>query len=149
MGDYDYLPDVIVRLGGEVLFHKARVKPGKPVLIARLRDTWIASLPGNPVSVAASYHLYVRRIAAGLMGQPHSPRRNMAVLQSDVSVGGSRYYLLGAHLEETSDGVFATPVTRQDSGRLGSIRNINGFVMLDVDTRVLSKGDRVPVEWIY
>jgi molybdopterin molybdotransferase len=35
-GRFDNVPDVIVRLGGEVLFHKVAIRPGKPLLLARL-----------------------------------------------------------------------------------------------------------------
>lgn len=34
-GDYDYLPEVIENIGGELLFHRIRLKPGGAMLAAR------------------------------------------------------------------------------------------------------------------
>jgi molybdopterin molybdotransferase len=50
-GDYDCVPDVIRSLGGEVVFHGLRLRPGKPALAAMIGDTPVLGLPGNPVSV--------------------------------------------------------------------------------------------------
>jgi molybdopterin molybdotransferase len=149
MGDFDYLPDVIRQSGGEILFHKARVKPGKPILFARLADSWILSLPGNPVSVVAGYHLYVRRVISRMMDQDCEPRRVPAVLTDDVKVSGDRLNLVGVKLQKEGNRTVAYPSLRQDSGRLSSIKGINGFILMDVEIRTLAAGDTVEVESLY
>lgn len=50
MGDHDYIPDALVRLGAEVVYHHLAMRPGKPNLGALLRGTPVIALPGNPVS---------------------------------------------------------------------------------------------------
>ncbi|MDP8228653.1 MAG: molybdopterin molybdotransferase MoeA, partial [Candidatus Electryoneaceae bacterium] len=35
MGDFDFIPHVVKELGGEIVFHKVRIKPGKPILLAK------------------------------------------------------------------------------------------------------------------
>jgi molybdopterin molybdotransferase len=149
MGDFDYLPDVIRQSGGEILFHKALVKPGKPILFARIDDSWILSLPGNPVSVVAGYHLYVRRVIARMMGQDCEPSRVQAVLHDDVTVQGDRLNLIGVKLQEEGNQIVAYPSLRQDSGRLSSIKGINGFILMNVDIRTLAAGDTVEAERLY
>jgi molybdopterin molybdotransferase len=149
MGDYDYLPEVIRLLGGEILFHKVRVKPGKPVLVARIGQTWVVSLPGNPVSVVACYHLYARRIIALLMNQNCEPFRSRAILKNDVTVKGDRLCLVGVKLVFEKNMPAAYPSVRQDSGRISSISGINGFILLDTDIRSLKSGDEVIVEGLY
>lgn len=52
-GDYDYLPDVIQRIGGELLFHRLRLKPGGAMLAARKDGKLILGLSGNPGAAAA------------------------------------------------------------------------------------------------
>ena len=47
VGQFDYIPGVVKRLDGELLFHKVFVKPGKPTLIAKIGECWLLSLPGN------------------------------------------------------------------------------------------------------
>ncbi len=59
-GDYDHLPRTIAEAGYEIVFHRVRIKPGKPVLLARRGDGLIFGLPGNPVSAAVTFELFVR-----------------------------------------------------------------------------------------
>ncbi len=52
MGDADYVPEAVEKLGGQVAFHGLPIRPGKPVLGASLNGKLLLGLPGNPVSVA-------------------------------------------------------------------------------------------------
>lgn len=70
VGDFDLVPEAVRRLGGETLFHGVRVRPGKPILVARLHDSWFIGLPGNPVAVAVGWRLFVRPLAEALAGCP-------------------------------------------------------------------------------
>ena len=149
MGDFDYIPEVVVRLGGEILFHKVIVKPGKPVLIARIGKSWLIGLPGNPVSVVAGYHLHVRRVIARLMGKEYHPRTALARLGQDVHFPSNRFGMLGAILEDRHGEIIAIPATRQQSGRLSSVSQINGFIMIAEDVQSIPAGETAEVEWLY
>jgi molybdopterin biosynthesis enzyme len=98
--------------------------------------------------VVATYHLYVRRLVARLMGCPTAIRSAEGVLQADMAVSGTRFCLVGARLEHNGGDLLVHPATRQRSGRLSSLRGLNGFVMLDENSRKLRAGDVVRVEWI-
>jgi len=148
MGDFDFIPEAVEKLGGNVLFHKVAVKPGKPIFIAGFNGRWFVGLPGNPVSVVVSYHLYVRRIISRLTGVESKPRSASAILTDDITVEDDRFYFVGARLEETANGIIAVPAVRQMSGRLSSISGINGLIMVEGGPRTISKNARVNVEWI-
>jgi molybdopterin molybdotransferase len=60
VGDYDFTKPALRELGAEIFFEKVSLKPGKPTVFARLNDTLIFGLPGNPVSVAVTFLLFVR-----------------------------------------------------------------------------------------
>ncbi len=149
MGDFDYIPDVVKKLDGEILFHKVKIKPGKPVLVAKIRNCWLVGLPGNPVSVITGYHLFVKRIIARMMATPYRPRSTHARMADNVTFNGTRFGLLGARLEESSEGVIAYPVKGQNSGRLSSVKGINGFIMLEVGKTSVMSGETVYAEWLY
>jgi len=52
MGDCDYVPAAVTRVGAEILFHRLPMRPGRPMLGAVGPDGQaILGLPGNPVSV--------------------------------------------------------------------------------------------------
>ncbi len=147
-GDFDFIPKAIEQLGGEVLFHGVEIKPGKPVIVANVRDRWFVGLPGNPVSAVVGYHLFVKEIISRMQGCSYRPRNSRALLKSDLIIKGSRFCIIGARLDEDNGEIVAYPAERQKSGRLSSIGGINGFIMLEGGPRVINQGSRVKVEWI-
>ncbi len=68
MGDADFVPDAITGLGGEIVFHRLPIRPGKPVLGGRLAKTLIVGLPGNPVSVAVTARVVALPLLRALTG---------------------------------------------------------------------------------
>ena len=76
MGDYDLVKPALVELGAEILVEKVAMHPGKPTVFAKLGDKIIFGLPGNPVSVAVSFHLFARPALMKLQGanEIHLPR---------------------------------------------------------------------------
>ena len=61
VGDYDFTKPALRELGAEIFFEKILLKPGKPTVFARLNDCLIFGLPGNPVSAAVTFYLFVRK----------------------------------------------------------------------------------------
>ena len=68
VGKYDLTKLALLELGAEIFFDKVRLKPGKPAVFARLGKTLVFALPGNPVSAAVTFHLFVRRAIAIMQG---------------------------------------------------------------------------------
>ena len=60
VGDYDFTKPALRELGAEIFFEKVALRPGKPTVFAKLGDCFIFGLPGNPVSVAVTFYLFVR-----------------------------------------------------------------------------------------
>ena len=60
VGDYDFTKPALREIGAEIFFERISLKPGKPTVFAKLGDTLIFGLPGNPVSVAVTFYLFVR-----------------------------------------------------------------------------------------
>lgn len=64
MGDHDYVPRAVEDVGGQTIFHKLALRPGKPVLAAvACGNKPILGLPGNPVSVMTT----ARRLAVPVL----------------------------------------------------------------------------------
>jgi molybdopterin molybdotransferase len=70
VGDFDFVGSTLVELGFEVHFTRVAVKPGRPVTFATAGDTLLFGLPGNPVSLYLTFHLFLLRAARLLMGAP-------------------------------------------------------------------------------
>ncbi len=60
VGDYDFTKPALHALGSNVFFERVSLKPGKPTVFAKLDKTLIFGLPGNPVSIAVTYFVFVR-----------------------------------------------------------------------------------------
>lgn len=59
VGKYDLTKAALRGLGAEIFFERVRLKPGKPTVFARLGKTVVFGLPGNPVSAATAFFLFV------------------------------------------------------------------------------------------
>ena len=59
VGDYDFTKPVLKDLGAEIFFEKVSLKPGKPTVFAKRKNCLIFGLPGNPVSSAVTFYLFV------------------------------------------------------------------------------------------
>lgn len=70
MGDYDLVPGSLKSLGVKQLFHKVRVRPGKPLLFGVKGRTLVFGIPGNPVANFMAYLAYIRPAIRKMAGRP-------------------------------------------------------------------------------
>ncbi len=71
VGDFDFVEDVIVKLGAEVLFKGVHIKPGKPVMVARKGNKFIVGLPGFAYASTVTALLYLLPLIATFQqGEP-------------------------------------------------------------------------------
>jgi molybdopterin molybdotransferase len=77
MGRYDFVPQALERIGAQTLFHKVAIRPGKPLLFAKLPgDVLLFGLPGNPIAVAVGLRLpEVRKLPGAPLLPQEAPRR--------------------------------------------------------------------------
>ncbi len=55
VGDADYVKETLEKLG-QINFWKLAIKPGKPLAFGKVNEAMFLGLPGNPVSVMATYY---------------------------------------------------------------------------------------------
>ena len=100
MGEHDHLPSVLKDLGADILFHKIRLKPGKPMLAALLGDLLVLGLPGNPVSAYLNALLFLPVALARLEGRSRPDPWRRARLTAAVRHKGDRPLLHPCRLVE-------------------------------------------------
>jgi molybdopterin molybdotransferase len=100
MGEHDHLPGVLKDLGATILFHKIRLKPGKPMLAALLGDLLVLGLPGNPVSAYLNALLFLPQALARLEGRAAPDPWRRARLAAPVKNRGDRPLLHPCRLVE-------------------------------------------------
>jgi len=100
MGEKDYLPAVLNELGANILFHKIRLKPGKPMLVAILGDRVILGLPGNPQSAYLNALLFLPPVLSRLEGSSEANPWKRGHLAEAVKNRGERPLLLPCALQD-------------------------------------------------
>ena len=140
VGRHDLVLDV-VRSVGEVLVHGVALKPGKPLLLARVGDTAVVGLPGFPTSCLMTGYIFVEpmvRVMAGLA--PGFRSRVDAELAEEVdSPQGKRQFLT----VKLANGK-AVPAYRASSA-LTSVSAADGWIEIPEDTTRAEAGARFEV----
>jgi molybdopterin molybdotransferase len=67
VGDFDFVPRIIQRLGFEIHFSKINIKPGQHTTFASKSNKYIIGLPGNPVSSFIQFEVFVLPFLRKLM----------------------------------------------------------------------------------
>lgn len=70
MGDYDLVPGILKELGVKKIFHKVRVRPGKPMFFGVKGRKLVFGIPGNPVANFMAYLAYIRPAIRSLAARP-------------------------------------------------------------------------------
>ncbi|MDP2898009.1 MAG: molybdopterin molybdotransferase MoeA [bacterium] len=71
VGKYDFVPEVMARVGAAIRFHGVAMKPGKPTLYATLSgNRHIFGLPGNPLSSMTGFYQFVLPALRRMSGVP-------------------------------------------------------------------------------
>ncbi len=86
MGVHDFTQSCIVEMGGEIVFHRVNIRPGKPFLLAKFNSfprTLVMGLPGNPVSTVVGTEFFVKPYLNSVLART-SPKRLMAHLDHEV-----------------------------------------------------------------
>jgi len=81
VGDFDFVKDVIVELGCDVVFKGVRVKPGQHIMVARRGDKFIIGLPGFAYSSTVTALLYLLPLIEKLQNGKSSIDRVKATLK--------------------------------------------------------------------
>lgn len=144
-GRRDHVPWAVGELGYETVIKGVAIQPGKPVFIAQACDgsgRLVVGLPGNPVSVLATAHLFawpIIRAMSGLDAQLPWRRVNLteAVKPNAHREAFRSAELVGDHKQQ------ARVIQWKGSGDLAHTARADGFVRLPMQQEELHPGDPV------
>lgn len=143
-GQYDFVKPVLLDLGAEIILHKARIKPGKPVLFARLPNgAFFFGLPGNPISTALALRAFVYplvRQSLILTSQIFTSAR----LTTSIEKRPTRTVFLMGNITSCSNGQNMVSVhTSQQSFQTKPFAESNCWVVIPEGDGVIEKGQTV------
>ncbi len=143
VGRYDFIPYVLDKIGAEVIFHKVAIRPGKPILFARLPNNKLFfGLPGNPSAAAVGARFFVGTWlfqACGLdIEAPY-----MAKLKADTDSNPNFHFFKKATLCLDGSSVYVDVLQGQQSFRIKPMVLANGWAVFPKGKSRYAKGEEV------
>jgi molybdopterin molybdotransferase len=145
VGEFDLVPRAVTKVGGEIVLHNVAIQPGKPILVARLGETWLVGLPGNPVSVFVGWRMFARPLAEALAGDPTAFAEHplQAALAAPAHNRGDRTQLRPASLAAAAGSWQVTVLPWKGSHDILAAAPANALARLEPGA-VLAAGAPVP-----
>ena len=144
-GEKDHLPALLAE-HGTVHFWKVRMKPGMPVLFGSLQRARLLCLPGNPVSVFATFATLGRRLFDALQGRAEPRRTWRARLAAPIEKPHPRLEFQRGRLQAGDDGVLlAHPDHVTGSHRLHAAAMADALIVVPAGPQSLAAGSVVEV----
>jgi molybdopterin molybdotransferase len=140
MGARDFVRESVERLGGEVLFHRVAIRPGKPVLCARFggsKGPVLLGLPGNPVSTAVGLRFFAAPFLESLMRAPREQSLRLPLAHSFTKPDGLRCFFK-ARIANGPNGPEVELHPAQASYQVAPLLEANSWAILD------EEGEEVP-----
>jgi len=126
-GKHDFVPSVVKKFDLSNFFKGVSIRPGKPILFAKLKglDKAIFGLPGNPISSSACFRFFVYPYLLNILGIK-SEKPFKAKLKNSFSKRKNFTRFLKARLTSTNDGKLEIQVLKgQESFRIKSFVESN------------------------
>ncbi len=144
-GEKDHLPALLAAQGG-IHFWKVKMKPGMPVLFGHLDRALFLGLPGNPVSVLATFLTLGRKLLDGLQGRAEPRARRFARLSAAWKKPHDRLEFLRGRLQYGQDGMLSVlPNSADASHRLRAAAESDVLIVLGEGAQEFPAGSVVEV----
>ncbi len=146
MGKYDLVESVLKGMGAEFFFDAVAIRPGKPTVFGRCRNTLVFGLPGNPVSTMVTFQLFAIPAIDILSGTLPRPLPLLeAALAEPLQEKPGLTHFLPARLDWDSLVPRVRALRWQGSGDISALTHANCFLVVPADRQSIPAGDRVSV----
>ena len=141
VGDEDHLVKALEN-NGKIFFWRAAIKPGRPIAVGKIQNTYIVCLPGNPVSVQLLYAFIVKPLILKLLGAPllkisaEKLKTNFSMIKKT-----KRLEWLRVSKKFINNEYVIVKYPKQGSGMISSISYSDGIVEIPEHVSSIKKGD--------
>jgi len=147
VGEADFVKETLEKLG-QINFWKIAMKPGKPLAFGTIGDSLFFGLPGNPVSVIATFYQFVQPALKRMKGQDIVlPMIIKAKTTELLKKRPGRTDFQRGILEQSDSGELTVRnAGAQASHVLTSMSNANCFIVLPAESGSVESGEIVDVQ---
>lgn len=144
MGDYDLVPGVLSGLGVRKVFHKVKIKPGKPIFFGRKAKKVVFGIPGNPVSNFLTYLIFIRPALYKMMGYKYyKPAFKEGIVENEFySKPGRRHFVL-AKISKRGSRYYLNPTASHGSADILALSQADGFMVIKENCGVIKNNSKV------
>jgi molybdopterin molybdotransferase len=146
MGDFDFVPSVMMRAGVKILFDKVNVQPGKPTTFGVHPKAIVFGLPGNPVSSFIQFETLVRPSINKMMGHDWKPVEQM--LPMAVRYERKSSARMGWVPVAITGNMEVLPVSFHGSAHISALPDADGIFAVKSGIKTVEKGELVSVRQI-
>ncbi len=140
-GKFDYVPKIVKSFKLKNYFKSVMIRPGKPVLFAKIKEKIIFGLPGNPVSSAACFRFFVYPFIEKSLGIP-SEKPIKAILKNNFKKRKNFTRFIKSKMSTTKNGkILVELLPGQESFRIKSFVDSNIWAVLPHGKTYFKKGD--------
>ena len=144
-GTEDFTVHVLRELG-EVVVHGVAVKPGKPVILAKVNNKPVIGTPGYPVSAYLSFESFAAPVLRALTGRRDgTPQRVDAVLSRRLISSLKHREYVRVKVGRVGDRLVASPLARGAGAAMSLVRS-DGFCVIEQNSEGIEAGTSAPVE---
>tara|TARA_Y100001970_G_scaffold292911_1_gene436558 strand:- start:218 stop:1435 length:1218 start_codon:yes stop_codon:yes gene_type:complete len=141
VGDEDHLVKTLEK-NGKIFFWRAAIKPGRPLAIGKIKNTYIVCLPGNPVSVQLLYGFVIKPLIFKLLGASLlkiTPEKLKTSFSMAKKTKRLEWLRVSKKLIKNEYVIIKHP--KQGSGMISSISYSDGVVEIPERVSHINKGD--------
>jgi len=140
-GEGDLGPKMLENKDIDILVHGVRIKPGKPIIFAKIKNKIIFILPGFPTSALSCYYVFIENFLRRMSGLPLK-EKNSKLLE----VGERIYSTVGRHEFKTVrlkeiDGAKKIFPIQTGSEAISTMFYADGYIEIEELEAIVEKGD--------
>ena len=139
-GKFDYIPSIVKLFKSSHYFKSVMIRPGKPILFAKINQKAIFGLPGNPISTAACFRFFVYPFIENILNLKKE-KPIQAVLKNDFKKKKNFTRFIKSKLRTTKNGKLEVELLQgQESFRINSFVKSNVWAVLPRGQSKFKKG---------
>ena len=147
VGDADFTKEAFNELDFETLFDGIDIKPGKPTVFGKIKNTYILNLPGNPLASALIFEMFGKILIQKLLGEKNIyPNYILGKLKEPFFTKKGKTTLIPGFF----DGEYFEVSQKRSPGMVSTLSACNSMICIDNEVEKLEKDSLIkilPINW--
>ena len=149
VGEADFTMEAFEQLNMEIIFNGINIKPGKPTVFGKIKDTYVLNLPGNPLAASLIFEMFGTIIMQTLSGSKDIFHNVIHTkLSEDLDNKKGRTTIIPGDF----NGESFSPAKKRFPGMVSVLHRCNSVMVLNRNLEYLNKNDSVkiiPINWMF